>query len=277
MRLLYGAILFSFLVAAQNVWAQDQPLPPFSLEELDNKLKGLESKADADARFKDIYSRSDVDAKVQDLRNAIAQGASRSELDARIGDLQKIIDSTEKRNSDWRSEIDKRVAALENKSPPISPWIAITISALALLTSGFGVYWSSRTSNRVAEASREENRRVAREVHADSLVTAWQGLSDKISKALGLFEDPGAMRNADGSLNSEHYNLLIDLGNWYDRMAAQWRNGMSDAEILRTEGLKTQAEEFWKGLEKIEAVLPDIRQQMNDWKNLDWLATTPTA
>jgi hypothetical protein len=277
MRSLCAAILFSFLIVAPIARAQDQPLPAFSLEELDNKLKGLESKAEADARFKDTYSRSDIDAKIQDIRNALAQGASRSELDARISDLQKIFDSTEKRNSGWRSDVEKRVSVLENKAPPISPWIAVAISALALCASGFGIYWSSRTSNRVAEESREEARRAAREARADNLVNAWQGLSDKVSNALGLFEEPGAMHNADGSLNTPHYNLLIGLGNWYDRMAAQWRNGSADPEVLRKEGLKIQVEEFWKGLAKIEAVLPDIRQQMDDWDNLQWLATTPGA
>jgi hypothetical protein len=271
------AFMFSLVISVPVAVAQDRPLPNFSLEDLDNKLKSLESKAETDARFKDIYSRSEVDTKIQELRSASAQGASRSEIDARIGDLQKIFDAAEQRNSVWRSDLEKRVVALETKAPPISPWIAVFISIAAAAVSGFGIYWSYRTANSVAADNRAEGRRTAQEARADAIVNAWQGLSGKIGRALGLFRNPDAILDPNGSPNSENYELLVELGNWYDRMAEQWRSGSADTTVLRSAGLKRQAEEFWKGLEIVEAKLSGIRTQMTDWNNLRWLATTPDA
>jgi hypothetical protein len=276
MRSLCLAALFCFFICSVAA-AQDQPQtqPTYSKEELDSRLKDLETKDDVAGRFAEVYKRAEVDSKLTDLRNALSQGASKAEVDARIGDLQKVFDATEKRNSDWRSDIDRRVSVLENKSPPVSPWLALGISAAAALLSGFGIYWSARTAKGVAETSREETRRVAREVRADSLVTAWQALSGRIGQALGLFRSPDLILNPNGTTNTENHALLVELGNWYDRMAELWRNKTADPDIVRAAGLKAQAEEFWKGLETVRVKLPDLQTQMNAWNNLNWLATTP--
>src|SRR5690348_17462851 len=143
--------------------AQDQPQPTYSKEEIDNKLKRQAPRDDVESRLQDVYKRADIDSKLsdlrnalsQDLRNALSQNASKGEVDARIADLQKIFDATEKRNSEWRSDIEKRISTLEDKSPSVSPWIAIGISLAALVMSAFGIYWASRTSKKIAEASRE--------------------------------------------------------------------------------------------------------------------------
>jgi hypothetical protein len=263
--------------------AQDQPPPTYSKDEIDNKLKGLAPRDEVESRLQDVYKRGDIDSKLsdlrnalsQDLRNALSQNASKGEVDARIGDLQKVFDATEKRNSEWRSDIEKRISTLENKSPPVSPWIAIVISLAALAMSGLGIYWSSRTSTNIAGANREETRRAAGVAKAGELVTEWQALSSKLSDASALFKNPDLI--IEPKTRTKHLNLLVDLGNWYDHMAALWRNKTADAEALRVSGLRKEAVTFWDGVHIALGKAPELQEKIDAWDNLNWLVTTPNA
>jgi hypothetical protein len=258
------------------VLAQDQPAA-YSKEEVDAKLKDMESKADTDARFRDVHKKSEIDGQFEDLRKSISQNASKSDVDARIVDLRTAFNSllsvAEQRNAERKADLERQIDAVASKIPTFPPWIAAAISAFAAVVSIVSIIVAySNVSRAAAEA-----RRAAREARADGVIEQWQGLSTKVGQARGLFRNPNQLLNPDGTPNLNNYALIAEIGNWYERMANQWRHSTADRDVLRKNGLRRQAQEFWNGVQGALTTLPDLATQITDWTDLHWLATNPDA
>ena len=279
MRLQLVAVIGALfvLVVSSTVDAQDQPTSSYTKDEIDNRLKDLESKADAGSRMGEFYKRGEVDALLGDLRKSISQSATKTDIETKIDDAQKVfkaaLEAAERRNSERKSDLEKRIETVESKIPSFPSWISAAIAALALVVSIASAVVSYTNVNRGAE----EARRAVREARADSMIEQWQGLADKIRQVRGVFSDLDHLFNQDGTPNLQNYALIADVGNWYERMADQWHHSTADRDVLRRNGLKNQAQEFWTGVLAASGRLPDLTAQIADWTELRWLATDPAA
>lgn len=277
MRSLCLTVLFFLLSVSSSLLAQDQPAATYNKEEIDAKLKDLESKADTNARSRNVHEKSEIDARFEALQKSISQNAPKTDLDAKIVDLRTafngLLSVAEQQNLERKADLQRQIDAVASRIPTFPPWIAAAISAFAAAVSIVSIIVAYNNVSRAAK----EARRAAREARADGVIEQWQGLSAKISEARGLFSNPKELLNPDGSTNLNKYALIAEIGNWYERMAYQWRHSTADQDVLRKNGLRRQAQEYWSGVQGALATLPDLAIQIADWTDLQWLATNADA
>ena len=269
--------VFAILIlTTPGAWAQDQST--YTRNEIDTKLNVLESRSEADARFQDVYKRDQIDQQLAVLRNLISQGDSKADVDAKIADVQKdfksALDASNASNVQKKADLEKLIAATDSKIPTFPPWVAVVISLFAVAVSIFLGNQSRITSTTIANDGKEEARRSVREARAYSVVAEWRGLSEKIGRARDLFQHPDKLVS-NGAPVKPNFAVLVEVGNWYEGMAEQWRSGTTDNGVLQRNGLKDQAKEFWDGLPAAKTTLPELDQKISDWTDLQWLANQP--
>jgi hypothetical protein len=276
------AILFLVLLAPTLAVAQNQPASTYTKDEIDTKLKDFESKTETDNRFRGLYTKDEIDNQLKELRDLIAQNSSKTYVDTKIAEAQKAfkdgLDSADKINLERKADLGKLIDATDKRIPSIPPWVAILVSGLisigAVIASVMMGNKSVRTSTAIAAASKEEGQRAIKEARAYSVIAQWQTLSANISRTRDLFANPGKLVDASGNPNKINHAILVDVGNFYELMAEQWRNGTTDIRVLERNGLKDQAKEFWDGLQVARTTLPALDTQIADWTELQALATS---
>jgi len=242
------------------------------------------------------YSKGEMDAKLQQLQSGlISQTVSRSELDAKLADMRdyigRLLGDSEKRAAAREVLLAKQfraapsgVSPVAASAPPtenaalpatapwkgISPWAGVIVALAASVLSICIAFWQA------SRARIRAGKQIKREL-ALQLLDEW---TKKNSDVVEVF---GALTSPDYLLDGALYRMLIEVGNWFDKLAGLWKKGIVDEAILKEHGIDENARQFWAALVNAKQNLPKnwdgearFSRLLSDWNNLRYLAGTPS-
>jgi hypothetical protein len=256
----------------------------------------------AQNRAADPYSNADIDAKIAELRRALdAEYASRVAAEAKVQvslavlpvELkgseqanQNAVKAAEMGASSSADALGKRidqVAALDDVKLqalsgklPTTPWYASTL--LGAILGALAAFFSSAF---FAQQTRSENDRLRRRDAANDMCEQWRNMQGTVANALFLVGHP------DRLVDPVSRNVVIDYGNWLNRLGVRWRLGDVDLPYLKTENLDGIVRDFWARIDAACAALrasaaPDqiaaaaaIEDKKRGWTAFQWLASQP--
>jgi hypothetical protein len=207
------------------------------------------------------YSNQDIDTKLEALKSSITEtNAARAGADARVD--AAIAALTAKIDTNARLD-DEKLDALKERIPTTPWWINPLFAAALALASSW--YFDRR--------NRADSDRRRRTDAAISLCDQWADRQKLVANALFLLKDPARL-----VIPSEH-NVVIDHGNWLERLAQRWRANLVDQNYLERQGFLERAREFWTQFERAKQTLDsrpgntvDLSIDQQGWPNLSWLA-----
>jgi hypothetical protein len=284
--MMHGRILLLAAIAATFACpcaARDEPQPAtYSRAEIDAKLNELKAalSADIDAKLGALkfvsvdtdkkldalksFVSVDTDAKVDALKRSLLGGSySKAEMDTKLAsltsDTDKKLDGLGQREATDIKVIEAKI--------PTAPWYANAL--LAAVCSLLVSLWVSNKSADRSEAQKDAERRVDA---SEQIVDHWVADTERVANAEHLLKSPNELQAASNK------NVIIGLGNWYERVAERWLDGRVDTSILEAHNLKQIMSEFWAKLEDGKNQTPrvDFGPQQAEWPHLEKLVAPKT-
>jgi hypothetical protein len=251
------AILMTLIIPAA---AQSQNAQTYSSADVDSKLETLRANvsAEIDAKLNAIKSsvETDLDKKLDALKSSLSTDTT-SKLDALKSSLQASSYS-QKAIDDKLSALGQReeaeIKALDSKIPTAPWWGAAVLGAI------LGAIFGASSSFAVARYS--AGRLDAQT--ADTLVDEYVAIFDKAAATRDLLKNP----NKIGTDTDK--NVIINIGNWYERVADRWRSHRADPAILESNNFTEILLEFWNSVEALKTAQPPINltEQQHGWPAL---------
>ena len=81
---------------------------------------------------------------------------------------------------------------------------------------------------------------------ADTLIDEYITISDKAAAVRDL------LKNANKIGTDTDKNVIINVGNWYERVADKWLNNRADPAILESNNFTEILLEFWNSVEALK-------------------------
>jgi hypothetical protein len=223
---------------------------PYTRHEIDSMLQALQADILAhlprNSPQPDVPTKSEVDAKIAALDKQLGSLATSTQhwKNSISGDLTKISGRLDAAASDI-GNLTPQVAALAAKTPSISPWWAIVISAaVSLCVAALGAFVSYRVVQKnqaLTTAQRAQDR-------ANSLIGQWEDKDSVIGQAFDALQDPA-------KFDQSKLDNLRRVGNFYDTIARAWRTREANPKMIEDHGLRNAAKEFWDALLRAQNAL----------------------
>jgi hypothetical protein len=142
---------------------------------------------------------------------------------------------------------------------PTAPWwggpvLGAILGALSGALTSFGVA-------RYAAGKSEAQRRTDA---ADALIDQYITIPDKVAAARDLLQNSNRIRrDADK-------NAVINVGDWYERVADRWLHKRADPTILKDNKMDKILLDFWNSVEALKTARPpiDFTEQQGHWPAL---------
>jgi Skp family chaperone for outer membrane proteins len=224
----------------------------------DTKLDALKSDLQAST-----YSQKDIDGKVSaittDMNNKLDALKSNTYSQKVIDDkLSATTTDTNNKVNDLGQREEAELKALDSRIPT-APWwggpvLGAILGALSGALTSFGVA-------RYAAGKSEARRRTDA---ADALIDQYIMIPDKVAAARDLLQNSNRIRrDADK-------NLVISVGNWYERVADRWLHKRADPTILKDNKMDEILLDFWNSVEALKTAHPpiDFTPQQGHWPAL---------
>jgi hypothetical protein len=191
----------------------------------------------ARVRSEPTYSKVEIDEKLGQLQGELG-AANRQDLERKLADMQRLI-------SDQEARIAGQAAAINARQTSSLPaWIAIAIAVGSAVVS----LW--------APARNAWNRR-RKEQAAPSLPVELTEHNQKITAAIDRLGHP--------PLNPPEIDLVVEVGNWLDDLAAAMERHELNEEVVAESGLEGHAVAFWNALTASPA--PELAALKDTWNN----------
>jgi hypothetical protein len=252
--------------------AQDQNVQAYPSAEIDSRLATLRNDvtAEIDAKLSAIKSflEADLDKKLDAYKSSVMTDTDKK-LDALKSNLQastysqKAIDDklsaiatdTSNKVNDLGQREEAEIKALDGKIPSAPWWGGAVLGAIFGALASFAV---ARYSAGLLDAQRRMDA-------ADTLIDEYITISDKAAAARDLLKNP----NKIGTDTDK--NVIINVGNWYERVADKWLNNRADPAILESNNFTEILLEFWNSVEALKKAEPptNLSEQQLGWPALD--------
>ena len=249
--------------------ATDEKLDAYKLSlitDADKKLDALKPDLQAST-----YSQKDIDGKVSaittDMNNKLDALKSNYYSPKVIYDeLSAITTDTNNKVNDLGQREEAELKALDSRIPT-APWwggpvLGAILGALSGALASFGVarYAAGAVARDAAERSEAQRRTDA----ADALIDQYITIPDKVAAARDLLQNSNRIRRDTDK------NLVINVGNWYERVADRWLHKRADPTILKDNKMDEILLDFWNSVEALKTARPpiDFTEQQGNWPAL---------
>ncbi|MBV8753609.1 MAG: hypothetical protein JO328_12195 [Hyphomicrobiales bacterium] len=264
------ALIFALLLLASIApsAAQVQPPTPDATAEIDAKLNSLKSDI-----LGSTYSRTAIDERIGRIEAQLGSlKQTLDKIDTDLRDTARMLNSRMDTEASYQQTLIKSIDARVSGVPW---WWSVGLAAfLSFIVSGTIAEYGRRKSvaqsvaQSAAQRAADHAQRVADQTNL--AIDDWLSSAGTFANVSHFFTHSDELVN-----NNVNMNIIIGVGNWYERLAQKWLAGDVNGVELEANNIRNEMRDFWRGLENLKIAKPpvDFSPQQKEWQSLQQLAT----